>query len=252
MKYIKLIISKVKTELQKVFYRNLYKKRSCLKGTVKREKCKSIEDVLSTHFKNYTDDKPGSSTDTLCLALKLLDENPARIIETGSSAWGANSSMLFDLYVSNFGGSFETVDIRMEPAISLSKKCSNLSNFWCNDSVKWLSDLVEKNSKEINLVYLDSWDLDPKAPIDPALHGLNEFLTILPLLKKGCLVLIDDTPINEDYALPVHNNDFVQKWVKSKQKYGFPPGKGSLIKQYVEFNSIGKIIEHKYQLLIKI
>ena len=71
MKYIKLIISKVKKELQKVFYRNLYKKRSCLKGTIKREKCKSIEDVLTTHFKNYNDDNPGTSIDTLFLALPV-------------------------------------------------------------------------------------------------------------------------------------------------------------------------------------
>ncbi len=252
MKYLKLIISKIKKEFRKIFYRNLYIKKIPLRGKIKREKCKSIEEVLTTHFRNYTDEKPGSSVDTLCLALKLLGEKPSRIIETGSSAWGANSSMLFDLYVSNFGGSFDTVDIRMDPAICLSNKCSNLSNFWCDDSVNWLSNLVKKSSEEINLVYLDSWDLDPKDPLPPALHGLNEFLTLLPLLKRGCLVLIDDTPINAHYALPVHNDVWVNQWLKSKQKYRFSPGKGSLIKQYLEYNSIGKIIEHKYQLLVQI
>ena len=79
---------------------------------------------------------------------------------------------------------------------------------------------------------------------------VREFLTILPLLKKDCLVLIDDTPINEDFALPVHNDEFVQQWRKVN-KNGFPPGKGSLIKQYIEFNSIGKIIDININYLSK-
>ena len=251
MKYLKLIVSKIRKEYRKIVYRKLHKKKKCLKGKVEREKCKNIGDVLTTHFKNYTDEQH-ACRDTLSLALELLDEKPARIIETGSSSWGANSSMLFDLYVSNFGGSFNSVDIRIEPAINLSNKCSNLSNFWCDDSANWLSKNINKNSEEINLVYLDSWDLNPEEPIKSALHSLNEFLTLLPLLKKGCLVLIDDTPINEEHALRVQGDTWSSQWVKSRKKYGFPPGKGSLIKQYIELNSLGEILEHKYQLLIRI
>ena len=182
MTYLKLIVSKIKKEFRKIVYRDLYKKNKSLKGRVEREKCKNIDEVLTIHFKTYTDEQH-ACRDTLSLALKLLDETPARIIETGSSAWGANSSMLFDLYVSNFGGSFNSVDIRMDPAINLSSKCSNLSNFWCDDSANWLSNYVDKTSEVINLVYLDSWDLSPEKPIQSALHGLNEFLTLLPFLK---------------------------------------------------------------------
>lgn len=251
MKYLKKVVSKIRKEFRKIADKYSLKKKKFLTGKVKRENCKSIEEVLKIHFKTYTD-KEHPCRDTLSLALELLDEKPARIVETGSSAWGANSSMLFDLYVSNFGGSFNSVDIRIGPAINLSKKCSNLSNFWCDDSANWLSNLVDKSFGELNLVYLDSWDVDPKEPIESALHGLNEFLTILPLLKKGCLVLIDDTPINKEHALLVQGDNWANQWVESKKKYGFPPGKGSLIKQYIELNSLGKIIEHKYQLLIRI
>ena len=251
MKYLKNVLSKIRREFRKITYKYSFKKKKFLTGKVKRENCESIEEVLTTHFTKYTEEKH-PCRDTLSLALELLDEKPARILETGSSAWGANSSMLFDLYVSNFGGSFNSVDIRIGPAINLSKKCSNLSNFWCDDSANWLSNLVNKSFGEINLVYLDSWDLDPKKPIQSALHGLNEFLTLLPLLKKGCLVLIDDTPVNKEHALRVQGDNWANQWIESKKKYGFPPGKGSLIKQYMELNFLGEIIEHKYQLLIRI
>lgn len=251
MKYLKIVVSKIRKEFREIAYKYSLKKKKFFTGKVKRENCSSIEEVLTTHFKTYTN-KEHPCRDTLSLALVLLDERPARIVETGTSAWGANSSMLFDLYISNFGGSFNSVDNRIEPAINLSKKCSNLSNFWCDDSANWLSNLVDKSFGELNLVYLDSWDVDPKEPIPSALHGLNEFLTLLPLLKKGCLVLIDDTPINKEHAFRVQGDNWANQWVESKKKYGFPPGKGSLIKQYIESNSLGEIIEHKYQLLIRI
>ena len=90
-----------------------------------------------------------------------------------------------------------------------------------------------------------------KKPIQSALHGLNEF-QLLPLLKKGCLVLTDDTPVNKEHALRVQGDNWANQWIESKKKYGFPPGKGSLIKQYMELNFLWEIIEYKYQLLIRI
>ena len=120
MKYLKNVLSKIRREFRKITYKYSFKKKKFLTGKVKRENCESIEEVLTTHFTKYTEEKH-PCRDTLSLALELLDEKPARILETGSSAWGANSSMLFDLYVSNFGGSFNSVDIRIEPAINLSK-----------------------------------------------------------------------------------------------------------------------------------
>ncbi len=44
------------------------------------------------------------------VAIELLGDRPARILETGSSAWGTNSSLLFDSYVHRFGGEFYTID----------------------------------------------------------------------------------------------------------------------------------------------
>jgi hypothetical protein len=46
-------------------------------------------------------------------AIHLLGQSPSVILETGMSAWGTNSSLLFDDYVCCFGGEFFTVDIRL-------------------------------------------------------------------------------------------------------------------------------------------
>ena len=178
MNFLKKFLFKSIKLYYRLTHKNLLKGDKALKGSKKREKCSTTDEILSTHFGKYTNSSHPCK-ETLSIALKELAERPANIIETGSSAWGANSSMLFDLYVSNFGGSFNSVDIRVDPAISLSWKCSNYSNFWCNDSVNWLSKLKLISEKKIDLFYLDSWDVNPSSPVESAIHGLNEFLTIL-------------------------------------------------------------------------
>ena len=219
-------------------------------GASTREIVSCVDDVISTHFGSYaTQDHP--CRPTLSLALELLRGEPAVIIETGSSAWGANSSMLFDLYVSAFGGSFDSVDLRAEPSFTLSRKCSNKSRFWVGDSCSWLSSLGVVLSVAPDLVYLDSWDVDPANPIDSAVHGLSEFLRLVPYLRKGSLILIDDTPADYDVACEVQGSKWASDWMESSKKYGFPPGKGSLILRYIEGLSGFDVIEHEYQLLIR-
>lgn len=54
-------------------------------------------------------------------AIGSLHESPSTIIETGSSAWGTDSSVMFDSFVQSFGGEFLSVDIRLEPLFA----CAN-------------------------------------------------------------------------------------------------------------------------------
>lgn len=102
--------------------------------------------------------------------------------------------------------------------------------------------------KRVDLIYLDSWDVNWKDPLPSAIHGLNEFLTILPSLKKGSIILVDDTPLNKEIMKEIQPSH-VESFVLSEKKYGFPPGKGSLIKIFLEHLKIGKKIAHCYQLL---
>lgn len=104
---------------------------------------------------------------------------------------------------------------------------------------------------KVNLVYLDSWDVDWDDPMPSAIHGFLEFLTIYPLLNnKGGLLLVDDTPRDEDIMLKVHKSK-VKEYNFFAHKYGFPPGKGALIKQFLEQNARAKLLVHEYQILYK-
>lgn len=152
----------------------MFKHNRPVKGRSGREKVNTLRELEEVHFGGHTDENH-PCRGTLMAALGILQEKPSTIIETGSSAWGANSSLLFDLYVANFGGSFDSVDIRRDPSRVLSRKCSPKSRFWTSDSVSWLSNLASLGIREPDLVYLDSWDVDPLTPVDSAVHGLAEF-----------------------------------------------------------------------------
>src|SRR5207247_10249881 len=94
-------------------------------------------------------------------ALRLLQQRPSWIIETGFSAWGSDSSRLFDNYVASFGGSFWSVDIRLEPMMKLTNSVTEKSILTCDDSVRFLQRWVDLHlGQKADLVYLDSWDLD--------------------------------------------------------------------------------------------
>lgn len=224
-----------------------YKSKPAKSGFRLRNSFFSIKDLVEDHFERNSE-PAHPCKETLQLALSMLNESPAIIVETGSSAWGANSSLLFDSYVNSFGGSFASVDIRSEPMFTLQSKCSSKSRFYCDDSVSFLQNLVSHSAK-FDLVYLDSWDVDWLDPLPAAMHGFNEFMTVLPVLLEGGMLLVDDTPKNIDMLKLVQSDPDHKKFSRFYEIYGFPPGKGGLIKNYLVNNKIGKEIAHGYQLL---
>ena len=153
-----------------------------------RKKFMSTEDTLRDHFENYTDfNHPCKQT--LTKAINQLVDKPANIVETGSSAWGSNSSMLFDSYVNSFGGNFFSVDIRLNPMVNLLGICTNKSHFYRDDS--------PKNGQA---------------------------------MEKVC----------PEYS--IHFNNFYST-------YGFFPGKGALVLNYLNKFATGKLIAHDYQIV---
>jgi hypothetical protein len=135
----------------------------------------------------------------------LKDIKDPTIIETGCARTEGNwdgdgqSSLLFDAYIKEFGGQFMTVDISPESTkYCLSKMQCERSAVCEGDSIKFLYGLgknMQKNSSQINLLYLDSFD----APRDDlaitnksALHHLYELTSIMPSLAPGCLIGVDD------------------------------------------------------------
>lgn len=157
------------------------------KNSTKLAQFDNASELVGQHFE-MIDQCSHICRSTLEQALVKLSGMPSRIVETGSSAWGTNSSVLFDSYVRRFGGSFETVDIRTRPMYELRSKLGSNSLMHCADSVAFLENWARKNPETIiDLVYLDSWDLDVNDPWPSALHGLREFIALEENLSEGSL-----------------------------------------------------------------
>lgn len=219
-------------------------------GSADRMQFQNVEAIVKNHFSTYSSDDHICQT-SMKMALELLEEKSARIVETGSSAWGTNSSLLFDSYVNSFGGEFLTTDIRQEPSRILSSLCTSRTHLYWADSIRFLKSLQNKGGQSIDFLYLDSWDVDWSDPLPSALHGLNEFLTIYPALKPGAIVLIDDTPA-DIHSMSAAQPREVNNFRESERKFGFKPGKGTLVKQYLTAQRVGTCLHHDYQLLWKI
>lgn len=177
------------------------------------------------------------------IALRELQQRPALIVETGSSAWGADSSLLFDSYVRKFGGEFHTVDIRPEPAERHGSIFGEYSTAHTGDSVTFFRDFeLPSEFNQICLLYLDSFDLDLDNPSPSMQHGLAEFEAAQNYLTQGSMVLVDDTPIDPGLL--------GMKAVRYFKNTGLVPGKGTLILSSPLMRDF-EILYHHYDLLLQ-
>ena len=118
------------------------------------------------------------------------------IVETGTLRNPGNwkdgqSAALFTEFVDWHGGQMRSVDIDPTAvAIARDHVSSDRFSVTCSDSVSWLESLTDRD--DVDLYYLDSWDVKWENDIDSANHHLNEFRAIEPHLKPGCVVAIDD------------------------------------------------------------
>jgi hypothetical protein len=169
------------------------------------------------------------------------------ILETGIASAGTQSTYLFNEYIKKYGGSFVSVDINQ---YLVDSHCNNMcsgTTLVCDDSVKYLNDWVKYNpDKQVDVVYLDSYDLDFDNPQPSAAHGLNEYLAILPSLKNGSLLLIDDTP-SIPYWLDCRNKLYYEM-IDYYSKNNCLPGKGMYV---LDINKNAEKLLHNYQVLYK-
>ena len=210
----------------------------------------------SKYFKNINKDEINKKFHINYFTFRKLFElipslkNPD-IIETGSSAHGTNSSILFDKYIYKYGGTFKTVDINSNTTVNVNSKfLSNNSRAFTNDSVEFIKNL-ENNS--VDVVYLDSYDIDWINYHPSAEHGKKELENIIPKLKQKSYILIDDTPSIPEYLL-VDNQTYNN--VKSRFEIEkIMPGKGMwsehVLKTFNNDLTYKKII-HQYQVLYEI
>ena len=235
--YIKYTIRKYKLFVFKYSPKSIYSKVFIKRNL---ENIKEPNQLIKFHFDTFSDSSH-INKELFTRLLNLLEKRASNIFETGSSAYGANSSILLLSYVMKFGGEFNTVDINP----SIKRRLNHLSDknifFHSSDSVSFINSLDNSYLGSFDAVYLDSYDLDIQNPSPSEKHGLEEFLSIEKYLKKGAYVAIDDTP--NDLSFFNLNNT----------KYDYVPGKGALVLKHIkEFGGYEKIFHHYGVILKKI
>ena len=169
---------------------------------------------------------------TMKFALETLQgmkEDGFLIVETGTARktnnWGGDgqSTLIFDLFVSSFGGNVISVDLNEQHCITARNNTSNRTQVVANDSVSFLYNF--KPDREIDLLYLDSYDLDHSNPHPSSMHHIKELCAIISKLSTGTLIMVDDARCKNTK---------------------FPYGKAQYIKEFMDNIGIEPIF-HRYQ-----
>ena len=208
---------------------------------------KDYKKLIDNHFKFLA--KYGNMNKKLFeIAIGNFSSQSITFFETGSSAnWGANSSLLFDSYVNKFGGKLITVDIREDANRYLNSKFSKKSFSFIENSLDFIKTYDQSFFKTIDLVYLDSYDLDINNPEPSMNHCLQEFLLLDERIKVGSLIAIDDTPNLEAFKMYMEFNlikiILLKSMVYTRKRY--KSIRTSTIKNY-------KIIYQHYGVLTKV
>ena len=175
------------------------------------------------------------------ILLEIFSWSSINILETGSAAHGTKSSVLFASYVKIFGGKFDTVDTHPKIKSFYSFLESNNIRFHTEDSLNYINNLDDDVINGLDIVYLDSFDLDIDNPEPSQEHGLNEFLLLDKKLKKDAILSIDDTPISYELFGNSRSN-----------KFDFIPGKGRLVLNYLDKNpNQYEVLYHNYSVVLK-
>jgi hypothetical protein len=126
----------------------------------------------------------------------LAKPGPYVIIETGTTRPGGDyasngqSTTLFDVFVSLFGGRVFSIDINPSNVEYCRTKVSVNTEVIAADSVRTLRALPEVG--EASLVYLDSYDFDPNDTHPSAMHHMHELTAIWGRTRPDTLLSIDD------------------------------------------------------------
>jgi len=176
-------------------------------------------------------------TGSFRMAFEHLEKlgRPPCIVETGcvrnqgTFTGEGQSTVLFDKFSECVAGSMvHSVDISPESTGMCKSIVSNRINVHTSDSVTFLrhqcAGLIRPFA-HIDLLYLDSYDVDVENPHDSAMHHIKELLAVAPLVNANTFILVDDSPTTASFFI-----DGQLKLV-TPQRIG---GKGKYIASYME------------------
>lgn len=130
---------------------------------------------------------------------KLKNKTNPLIVETGCvrqlNDFGAGmSTVIFDQYIQNYGGECYSIDIN-PMNVALAKNITRNVKVVCCDSISYLfgmNNQLTKIGKQIDLLYLDSFDLDASNSHPSSLHHILELLCIWPSCSSSTIIAVDD------------------------------------------------------------
>ena len=156
------------------------------------------------------------------------------IVETGTLRTPGNwmdgqSARLFTEFVDLYNGQVRSVDIdSVACEAARNTIVSNKFSVAHSDSVAWLQQQTDLD--QVDLFYLDSYDVDWNDDTASAEHLLNEFLTIEPFVRPGLVLVIDDN----------------SRWVNNHRR----TGKGRRVVEYLETQGHFPIYD-EYQIIFQ-
>jgi hypothetical protein len=147
----------------------------------------------------------------------------------GTFTGEGQSTVLFDKFSECVSGTMvHSVDISPESTGMCKSIVSSRINVHTSDSVTFLrhqcAGLI-RPFDHIDLLYLDSYDVDVENPHDSAMHHIKELLAVAPLVSANSFILVDDSPTTASFFI-----DGQLKLV-TPQRIG---GKGKYIASYME------------------
>ena len=135
------------------------------------------------------------------LIFELLDQKVEKdflIVETGcmrrdhgNLAFGDDgaSTYIIDDFINYYDGEVHSVDIKKENVDYANELTSKKTTVHCQDSVDFLWNLPKK---QIDFLYLDSYDIIRENPHPSQLHHVKEMCAVIDKLGKGSIICIDD------------------------------------------------------------
>ncbi|MAZ18294.1 MAG: hypothetical protein CL535_18460 [Ahrensia sp.] len=116
----------------------------------------------------------------------------------GNWAGDGQSTFLLDAYARLEGADFFSVDNNPESVDSARRACSDRTQLILNDSVAAFITIASIcQGRRVDLLYLDSFDLDPDDPAPSAAHHAREFEAIRSLVKSGTIICVDDFRVGD-------------------------------------------------------
>ena len=174
---------------------------------------------------------------------KYLDTQPDPIIivETGclrvkDNFLDGQSTLLFDKYTLSRkeGSKVYTVDINPNSTKVCKEVVSNNVEITTDDSVHYLNSLPNnflKNKIKATMFYLDSFDVDWRYTYPSAAHHLKELTSIIRILNRNTLVVVDDSPA---FGNLTQTDDSNPTWKILDSPAPSVGGKGFLVHEYAK------------------